>query len=342
MNNLKTKIYLILAIIFTSGCSVKNEISSVAYNSSQNSIESYILDENKSITRTPATDSIDTEILPVALNHEPVKAEVESNPIKLQTIEPLEIVPEPTSEKLFVNKAEVPSTDKPQEIIKDIYNNQEDFNQSELSCKLTDRYIKLMGHDHSSNTTGSLYSPALTGIEVKWKQFWTKKFSSYISAEILKVKIDPAANKTILDRKHNLSTFLIGFEQKFTQHFSGSASLGQGDELLYRALTTQTLRVDKLAARKASLSVKAQLAKVRKLSLDLELGYLIIFPFKNDFYSLKIGKGYRGGLEVNHHEEKFDVKANVFYSSYKLPAGSVDYTRMDLGLGVGVSWSFDK
>lgn len=253
---------------------------------------------------------------------------VDPEPVHVSTPE---VIPAPS-------KKEIPQEHKIEEKI----SSEENFSQSKLSVGLINRYIKLTGKDSSTNTTGSLYSPALLGVDLSWKQYWTEKFHSFISFDILKVTIDPSATKTLNDRKLTLSRFAVGVEEKFNDTLSASISIGKGDELVYRALDSQNLKIEKIGAPKIELAAKIRLAQKRKLSLDAEGAYLITLPFKNDYYSSKTGSGYKGKLEVIHQEENFNINANVFYSNYTLPVGTVKFTRTDIGVGLGFSWSFGK
>lgn len=248
-----------------------------------------------------------------------------------ESVPVLEILPAPIEKEIpRENKVEIKTS------------NEESFSQSKLSVGLINRYIKLTGKDSTTNTTGSLYSPALLGVDLSWKQYWTESFHSFISLDILKVTIDPSATKNLIDRKLTLSTFAVGIEQKIIDSLSASISIGKGDELVYRALDSQNLKIEKVGAPKIELAAKIRLAQKRKLSLDAEGAYLMTLPFKNDYYSSKTGSGYKGKLEVIHQEEAFNINANIFYSNYTLPVGTVKFTRTDVGVGLGFSWSFGK
>ena len=376
MKTTKKKFYLILATVsVASAYGIKNAADRGLFTSSVNPVATNTPNENKVINRAPAAvagvpevvpepaivetkteapalskadivlpkvvEEIEDRVIPPKKIIKEVPLKVEADPVvHLPPNPPIEMIPE--AGKTFSKSEEVKEEVKAQPNIIPILEEKKLFNQSELTFKLSERYIKIAGYDNSTHTTGSLFSPSLVGGEIKWKQFWTEDFNSFIAAEFLKVSIDPSATKTILDRKANLAGFSIGVEKHFTTRFSGGISFGKNDELVYRATDADTLKIDKVSATRASLTGKVQVAKAQKLSLDLSASYLVIFPFKNDYYTSKSGSGYKTALELNHHEEKYDVKADLFYSQYKLPVGVVNYTRTDLGIGIGFSWSFDK
>lgn len=365
----KKKTYLLLATVsVASAYGIKNASDKGLFSSPENPVVSQSPNENKVINRAPAAVAGVPEVVPEPAVVEtktdivlpkvvekiedgslPPKRIVKEIPLRMEAEPvvhlpvnpPIEMVPEAGKTFSTTKEEAPPSPPQPKEI-PSVFEEKKLFNQSELTFKLSERYIKISGYDSSTNTTGSLFSSALIGGELKWKQFWAEDFNSFISADFLKASIDPAATKTILDRKANLSSFSVGVEKRFTTRFSGGIAFGKSDELIYRATDADTLKLDKVSATRASVTGKVQVAKVRKLSLDLGASYLVIFPFKNDYYTSKSGSGYKTTLELTHHEEKYDVKADLFYSQYKLPVGVVNYTRTDLGIGIGFSWSFDK
>jgi hypothetical protein len=272
-----------------------------------------------------------TEKAEVVFPNESPKIEIKEA-LHIDVVVEKEKISEPASKPEKIVEAEVTPVQLDSEVL----------TQSNLSFKLNSRYLKLAGHDKPTNTTGSLYSPALLGVDLKWKQIWTKDFSSFIATDLVKSKVNHAKNKTFLGVKQTLVNFNIGFEEKLSEKFSIIASVGHGDELVYRALDSQSFQIEKIAAPKATVSAKIEVVKKGKLALAFEAGYLAVLPFKNDYYSSKTGHGYKTAATVTHTEKNFAVTAELFYSTYKIPLPTVDFTRSDIGVGAGLSWSFDQ
>ncbi|MBX9840153.1 MAG: hypothetical protein K2X69_17780 [Silvanigrellaceae bacterium] len=201
------------------------------------------------------------------------------------------------------------------------------------------RYLRLIENDSDTNTSALLLSRAMISAEGGLIQKWHPKFQSYFGINYAVSQIMQSDTSIVIgDSIIRLTNFFVGGKYFFLPYVYGLIGFGYGDELLFRAVNSQTIQVEKMSTAKLKFLGGLTMYEYRSFGFYGELAFLLNTPYNNEIYYSQIGKGYEAALATTYQGTGWDFRARIYYTRYEttIPPVVFDYTEVGLLLRLAV------
>ncbi len=194
------------------------------------------------------------------------------------------------------------------------------------------RYLKLSEKDASSGTSATLLSRMIISAETGLIQKWYPHFQSYFGINYAVSQIMQSDTSVVIgDNIIRLTNFFSGAKYQFLPYAYGQMELGYGDELIFRAVSSQTIQVEKMSTAKLKFLGGITMHQYGSFDFNGELAYLLNMPFNNQVYSSQVGMGYEGALVSVYQGIGWDFRARLYYTNYKTNVPPVVFNYAELG-----------
>lgn len=212
---------------------------------------------------------------------------------------------------------------------------------SNFSVSSTAKYFRVEGFDSSTNSRAILLSNMGTGVDVGWTQRWSKDFETHINFGGVRLAVNESATKTIEQRTQELLHFEVGSRKYINEKTSIDFVLGSQEELIYRALTTSTVRIEKLQSPVVTLGLNHDFIALKKLSLAGGAQLQYFSAVKSEQYDAASSIGWATFLGLKHLSKKSQVFGNLNYSTFERSYSPLNLRHTDFGVTFGLGWNWD-
>ncbi|WP_233231075.1 hypothetical protein [Silvanigrella aquatica] len=195
------------------------------------------------------------------------------------------------------------------------------------------RYLRLDDTDSSTGTSASLLSRMIVSMDAGLIQKWTPDLQTYIGINYAVSQIMESDTSVVIGGSIiRLTNFIFGAKYQFDPRIYGQMELGYGDELLFRAVTVNTIQVEKMSTAKLKTLAGYTLYTDGNFGFHGELGFLINTPFNNEIYRANLGTGFEAALAGSYQGEDWDFKARVYYTKHQTNIPPVLFTYYETGI----------
>lgn len=195
------------------------------------------------------------------------------------------------------------------------------------------RYLKLIDQDSTTETSAKLLSRMIINSEVGLIQKWHPQIQSYLGINYSVSQIMESDTAVVIgDSIIRLTNFLVGMKYFFLPYAYGQIELGYGDTLLFRAINSNTIQMEKMSTAKLKLLGGLTMLEYEAWGFHGELAYLLNKPFNNEIYSSQIGKGYEGALVSTYQGTGWDFRVRLYHTKYETRIPPVVFDDTEVGL----------
>ncbi len=203
-------------------------------------------------------------------------------------------------------------------------------------------YSRIDGSDSGSDAV--LLSKLNYGLNLSWRQLWSETFETFVKLGVTKFEFTESASRTLEGKSFVQNNLEVGARLDLSESTKLGVSLGAGEEIFYRATTPTKVTIDSVMVPKLHLSIEQDVFSKKPFTLGVEAKVSLISSAQTDDYNINAGWGYVGRVYVEQEpkDSNFKVRAGVFYGQQFQNTSIVDLRRSDLGVDIGISWSFGK
>ena len=195
------------------------------------------------------------------------------------------------------------------------------------------KYLRLIEKDNDNGTSAKLLSRLMISVEGGLIQKWTPSLYSYFGINFGVTQIMQSDTSVVIgDDIIRLTNYFLGIKYYFFPDFYGNMEYGYGDALLFRAINSNTMQVEKMATAKIKILGGYTFLNFEKLKFNGEAAFLINTPFNNEIYASQIGTGYEAAFVSSYETKDWEVRARLHYSRYitNIPPVTFDYTEIGI------------
>ncbi len=201
-------------------------------------------------------------------------------------------------------------------------------------------FTKVNLTDPQDNTQATLLSKANIGLDLFWKQYWSKSFRSELFYNFAHVSFEKLPNRTLSQDKENLSSIGATFLYQWTDILNTELELRYGEELYISAPNTTSIGLDKVAVPSARVNFELKALSVNPFDLSIQAGARTIFSTKVGNYNSEQGYGYQGGLKLTHKRKKNSFTGIINYEIIDKDTNNLKQSHNNLYFSIGYSWDF--
>ncbi len=195
--------------------------------------------------------------------------------------------------------------------------------------------------DTVSNVKETAVSDLGYGLTFSWSHHWSEKTSFFAVGSLKKFDFRVADNRTISKASVTHGYVGTGIDFKLGNRFSLAPGVGIGESLVLNSNGGAELSIDKINIPTLSLSTKTKLITFKSgFSFDLNIRAGSMLPTNQKGYKTETGYYYNIGLGSNYDLSGKKLFIDTGMTSRKLKIGPADQSSKDLGLNVGLGWTF--
>lgn len=195
--------------------------------------------------------------------------------------------------------------------------------------------------DTNSKDKAEVLSRLNSAYQLAWEQQWDNKNKTFIFLRNEKINYE-AIEERLPSKSYNLQGFGIGYEREVTSRIKLRSTFRTQERLFLRATSVSSLKMDRAAISEISLAPIYHLYTKGQFDLHGDLGLSYLMASKTSNYSIKAGQRYSLGLSITQRIRDFEISGRSFYSLESQDSSIMTKTSKDIGLSLGVSWSFGK
>ena len=229
-----------------------------------------------------------------------------------------------------------------QQPVQQIENHADRFSMLDLSTGVF--FTKVQGVEVLNGSRATLISGLNKFVDLFWIQNWSEYFKTHLNFGAEFVSINDSDTRTIQNQSPSISHFSIGSLYSVSDRFAVGASVSDRQELFYHAVTATSVKMDSVVTPQFDFHVKATLISLSPFALGVIGDYRYLTGVTTDNYITKAGSAYEGEvfLEQTFLNRKGVIHGGAFYAENHQGTSIVNQTRTDLGLRIGLSWSFSE
>ena len=195
--------------------------------------------------------------------------------------------------------------------------------------------------DALSNSTESTVSDLGYGLNLSWAHLWTDKVSFFVVGNLKRFDFRVANNRTILKSSVTHSYIGTGINLKFGARFEVTPEVGIGESLILTSNGGSSLSIDKIKIPTTSLSTKIKLITFKSgFSFDFNARAAMMLATDQKGIKTESSYYYRVGLGSSYDVWNKKLLINAGYTRQDLEVGTAKQVSKDIGLSVGLGWSF--
>lgn len=179
------------------------------------------------------------------------------------------------------------------------------------------------------------------GFHAVWTQHWSDNLSFFVVGSLKRYKFSVGRGRTLADESVTQAYVGTGLNIKVSDRVTMTPGLGIGESLILSSLSTNALEIKKAVIPAASLSTKVDLVKFKSgytLHSNLRLGALL--PKTHTDYKTELGTFGQLGVGSGFNVKGMRVNVETSYTHRSIDVGTAEQTSKDLGITLGVGWSF--
>jgi hypothetical protein len=221
-------------------------------------------------------------------------------------------------------------------------NESENFNAfSQFLAGPTFSFFRLDGMATTSGSTATLISALAPGLEFRWTQNWSQRWSSHLGVSTQRISFLTNSNFTFNNSTETYSQLAMGAQYAVTDRIEIGLAGVLSEKPFYQALSPSALQLDRVYSSSLALSTKLLLVKQNELSFKLGFQGRYILGQTTDIYKISSGIGYRGDIEVIQAipKSRLQIIGQAFYSIENQNTSYLDRKFSEVGMCFGISWS---
>ncbi len=201
------------------------------------------------------------------------------------------------------------------------------------------KFVEIKGVQNNG-TSGRLVSDLSYGIGLEWGHGFGKLFTSYLGFLYQPVTFTESSSITLESRNQYLNQYYLELTHEFNSVLSTQLKLSDEDEIFYRTTTQNSAIIEKVTVPSIALGARYDFLNALGMNFAIKGNYRIHLPFQNDYYTSKMGRGYKGVLLVEKQFSSFSIFGELFYSKDVIPIEPIDFNSSDLGVQLGLRYQF--
>lgn len=210
-----------------------------------------------------------------------------------------------------------------------------------LSLGFSSSVSSISSTDNSTNSTEKATSDNGYGVSATWTHLWTDRLSYFVTGSIKKYSFIMGTGRTLTDSDLSHSYIGTGLNIKLGDRITLIPGLGIGESLILSSTGGTSFEIKKASIPTVSLSSKIDLLKFDSgFSFYTNLRAGALSPTSQSGYKTELGHYEQIGFGSSFGLWGSQMNINTSYTQRKLDVGTATQTSKDLGISVGVGWSF--
>lgn len=243
------------------------------------------------------------------------------------------------AEEIFEGDAPV---DVPEVVLAPVAEAPNDTDAFGILRATTDLFYSAMDvKDRTTGETAQILSRINTAFQFAWEQQWDKKNRTFLFYRTEKYSYEAVEDK-MPAKTYNLHGFGVGYHRNLTSRWNLRFTTRTQERLFIRATTSTDLEMDKSIISEFNLSPIYHLYNKGLFNLYADLGLSYLMTSKTSDYSIKAGNRYLAGLSLTQTIKDFELSGRTYYSVENQDSSIITKTTKDLGISLGIAWSFKK
>jgi len=211
---------------------------------------------------------------------------------------------------------------------------------SEFGLGIAPSFLRIDSVDAVTYAPATFLSNLNLGVNAKWVQDWSPKFSTEFLFTMLNATMTSVSNRQINDPTFSLLGFGIGAHSNLSDAFKIGGYLRSQQQIFIRSTSLTVTTLDQIAVPQADAEGVWRVAEINPLSFDLVGRGSYYFPSTTDFYGIKPGWGYLLKGQLTQEFEKMRVQGGIGYQMQYQNTSIASQTETYLLFDFNVSASF--
>ncbi|WGL59909.1 hypothetical protein QEJ31_15360 [Pigmentibacter sp. JX0631] len=197
------------------------------------------------------------------------------------------------------------------------------------------KYLRLIEIDSTTGTEAKLLSRAIPFVELGLIQHWTSDFKSFLGINYAVSQIIQSDSSVVIgDSIIRLTNYFLGLNYKFNYLFYSEVTISYGDTLVVRAISDNTLKIEKMSNIKAKFLGGINFLAIDNILFNSEIGFLLNTKYNNEIYNSDYGKGYEGALVILLISKDWELRGRLYYNHYSTYVQPVTFDYTEVGISI--------
>lgn len=215
---------------------------------------------------------------------------------------------------------------------------------SEISFCPEFSFLRIDGQG-SGGASAKLLSNMNYGGDLSWRQRWTERSSSYLTAGFSRVDFQGApGGKVISQSGKTFGGFGAGADYSPGDRWKVGLGVSLKQEIFYEHTSPTGIRVDQVMVPRVNISVRYDLFKLNPFGMGMGLRSAYLFPSSANGYEVKSGSSHRFSFFVKENENSGRLRpaGEIFYDWTKQDSSLHSKSAKELGVQIGLTWIFGQ
>lgn len=195
--------------------------------------------------------------------------------------------------------------------------------------------------DISSNANEKAVSNLTYGINLKWTQKWSERYSLFAKAAYNKLDFDVASNKSLKEKSVSKGSVSLGGSYSFSESHQIMISLGLEEMFILSALNIQDLEIKKALIPKIELSAK-HLIKETSSGFKISGVWMVggLQASSQSDYKTKLGQVWSLGVLSELVDKERTYHLGLRYKESSVDTSDLKEKNKEIAIGGGVGFRF--
>ncbi len=197
--------------------------------------------------------------------------------------------------------------------------------------------------DRSSGARGYFLSKQNWGGDFRWGQVWSKDWRSFLAIGATKVEMETNDSHTLEGSTQTTSRLAVGVTRQISDRLDATVSIGKGQALFVRSTGLTTNRFDSVAIGQVRAQFGYRLYQSDVFGLRVGATGSYLAPAETASYSVQSGYQYGGRCSLSQTlSRSLSLNGELSYETEKQSTSLVDRKSVEMGMALGLSFSFEK
>jgi hypothetical protein len=210
-----------------------------------------------------------------------------------------------------------------------------------VSLNLLLSFLKIEG-TASNGSKGTLATDLVPGMGMNSQFYLSETVSLEFGIRSQWIRMNESEGRILENEVNSLERFSAGVSYKVNSYWTIGAEIGQSDQIFYRALDNETIKVEKAPLQFTQTNFDFIYFNKNNLLLSSRIAHRLHLPFKSGAYKGGLGNGYLISLNALKTFKGFIYYSEIFYSHDRFPLEIIDFTRNETGLVLGIKYYFPE
>jgi hypothetical protein len=210
-----------------------------------------------------------------------------------------------------------------------------------LFLSLNSGIASISSTDTASGSTEKAVTDIGYGVTAVWSHHWTRKTKYFFVGSMKKYTFKMGSSRNLSNGSVTQTYVGTGVSHKFGDRMKLSLGAGFGQSFILTSQGGSNFTIDKANIPVISLGANHHLYKFQSgYSFDLNWRVGAMLGASQDGYETESGQFYNIGFGSSYDLGGKILNINTFYTNRELEVGSATQDSQELGISVGIGWSF--